>query len=441
MKKIYKQFFLGFVGIALLFSAVNRANADTYVTNFDNFTIGSINGQDGWIKTGAYDAAVVSNTFGFSPFGSQSLRISDAVTNGSFGDQTFAKPLVNAAGETDSTARTFSIGTLQNHFETQFDIASAVSNVQQPGMHLSVSPDRGDGSRMSYLRFEDGADGINVFFDDVQQPNACTPSGCANFVETQVGTNLTHAIPHTIKLTIDFIDGPSNDIVKVYIDGTLVHTGTSWEDYYRFDPEASAEQSPRIVKTVMFRESGTANPTDSGKGFLIDNFSSLSGVTPIPVITIPTGGGGLLVSPQPENPVILPAPSVAPLPGLPNTGVQPNFANTTGGVVVPVPNPQNVVAVIPPKLPNTGIIQITKTQAIAAFHRTLRYGAQGTDVAELQNILMQKGFLAALPGAADGSLGPISRAAIKKYQISAGLVSDGVFGPLTKTKLISELGD
>jgi hypothetical protein len=45
---------------------------------------------------------------------------------------------------------------------------------------------------------------------------------------------------------MDVIDGPSNDVVKVYIDGALVHTGTSWENYYRYDSEASAEQSPRI---------------------------------------------------------------------------------------------------------------------------------------------------------------------------------------------------
>src|SRR5205807_629012 len=119
---------------------------------------------------------------------------------------------------------------------------------QQPGLHVSISPDRGDGSRMSYLRFEDGVSGIDVFFDDVQ--GTINP---ANFVETQVATGLDRTVPHTVKLTLDTIDGPSNDVVKVYIDGTLVETGTSWENYYRYDSEASAEQSPRIVKTVIFQ--------------------------------------------------------------------------------------------------------------------------------------------------------------------------------------------
>ncbi|MCL4418599.1 hypothetical protein M1146_00690 [Patescibacteria group bacterium] len=274
-----KKFLIGAAAGVLMFGAtIVPAFADSVSVNFESplYAISNINGQDGWSKTGAFDVAVVSNTYGFGTFGSQSLRTSDAVTSGSFGDQTFAKPLTDSVGETASTNGSFSPGAKQRHFEMQFDIASTMPTVQT-GMHVSVSPDRGDGSRMSYLRFEDATNGINVFFDDVQQPGPCVPVSCANFVETQVGTDLTRTVPHTIKLTLDTLDGPGNDVVKVYIDGSLVHTGTSWEDYYRFDPEAFAEQSPRIVKTVLFRESGAATPADAGNGFLIDNLSLLSG--------------------------------------------------------------------------------------------------------------------------------------------------------------------
>ncbi len=280
-----RKFFIGITTVLMIvFSPVSLAFADTVSVNFENppYVLGSINNQDGWTSLGSvgsgcavYDHAVASQS-AYLSFGNQSLRISDAATSGCFGDQTFAKPLVNAVGETAATAGSFSEGTRQRHFEMQFDIGST-SSLVQPGMHVSVSPDRGDGSRMSYLRFEDSALGINVFFDDVQQPGPCSPSGCANFVETQVGTDLSRLVPHKIKLTLDTLDGPGNDVVKVYIDSTLVKTGTSWEDYYRYDPESSAEQSPRIVKTVIFRTSGTASPLDQGNGFLFDNFSSLSG--------------------------------------------------------------------------------------------------------------------------------------------------------------------
>jgi hypothetical protein len=271
-----KKLAIGIVTLGIaLFCNPAASFADSLSVNFESptYTPGSISGQDGWSNAvnPSYDQAVVTNTYGYSSFGGQAFRLSDAVTSGSFGDWVFAKPLTNGVGESSATAGSFSVGTRQTHFETQFDIASTVPNAQQPGLHVSVSPDRGDGSRMSYLRFEDGTSGIDVFFDDVQ--GTTNP---ANFVETQVASGLNRTVPHTVKLTLDTIDGPSNDVVKVYIDGTLVHTGTSWENYYRYDSEASTEQSPRIVKTVIFQARGTATPADAGKGFLFDNFSQLS---------------------------------------------------------------------------------------------------------------------------------------------------------------------
>jgi hypothetical protein len=275
------------LGLALMaVPAIAAADSNNITFESPTYTTGIINGQDGWTATGSagsgcavYDEGVVANTYGYASFGGQSFRLSDAVTSGCFGDQAFAKPLTDSVGETASTNGSFSAGTKQRHFETKFDIASTLPT-QQPGMHTSVSPDRGDGSRMSYLRFEDGALGIDVFFVDVQ--GTTNP---ANFVETPIATGLSRTVPHTIKLTLDTLDGASNDVVKVSIDGTLVHTGTSWENYYRFDSESSAEQSPRIVKTTLFRESGTANAANAGKGYLIDNLSQSSG--PIPV-NLPT---------------------------------------------------------------------------------------------------------------------------------------------------------
>ena len=282
-------------GVAMLSLLAIPALADSLSVNFEpgTYTTGNINGQDGWMKTGPYDVAVVSNGYGFTSFDSQSLRISNAVTTGAFGDQTFAKPLADSVGEIDSTEGTYSIGTMQTHFEMQFDIASTMQT-QQLGLAMSVSPDRGDGSRMSYLRFEDGTAGIDVFFDDVQ--GTTNP---ANFVETPIATGLDRTDTHTIKLTLDTLDGPSNDIVKVWIDGDLKITGTSWENYYRYDTEASAEQSPRIVKTVIFRTAGTAVPANLNNGFLFDNFSTaaLTPVMPsVPTFITPTNGAVVTTS-------------------------------------------------------------------------------------------------------------------------------------------------
>ena len=242
-------------------------------TTFDTFTLGSVNGQHGWSSTGPYDQEVVTNTYGYPAFGCKSLRISNAVTSGSFGDQTFSYSTANEAGETVAENGGMSGGARQNHFEAQFDFASTMST-QQSGLFLSVSPDRGDGARMSYLGFDDQAGGINVIFYDVQ-----SVTDPAVFSPTTVATGLSRTTTHTAKFVMDFVDGPSNDVVKIYIDGVLVHTGTSWENYYRFDNEsnpAAPSDTSRTVDSLLFRAGGTAAPATSDFGYLIDNISLTS---------------------------------------------------------------------------------------------------------------------------------------------------------------------
>src|SRR5579871_5090343 len=194
---------------ALALAVAGLAGADslgpiTFET--PTYTVGGINGQNGWVKTGTYDSAVATvasypAAAGYG-FGAQALRISSAVTSGSFGDQTFAPPLTTPASETSTT----------NHFEASFSIGTALSTFQ-PGLALSVSPDDGTGGRMSYLRFEDQADGVHVFFDDVTDNG---PVGtAATFTEHDIAT-LSRTSAHTVKITIDFNAGPGNDVVKVY---------------------------------------------------------------------------------------------------------------------------------------------------------------------------------------------------------------------------------
>ncbi len=245
-------------------------------SSFDGVATGTVNGKEGWSVTGPYDQAVVDNTYGYPTMGCKAFRISNAVTSGSFGDQVFTFSNANEAGETDATANGLSGGTRQDHYEAQFDIATTQST-QQAGLVMTVSPDRGDGSRMSFLRFTDTSTGILVTFFDVSG----TTDPSISFDATDIGY-LTRGTPHTVKFDMDFIDGPSNDVVKIYLDGALAHTGTSWENYYRYDNEAIAEQTPRTTDSLLFRSSGTAAPANSGNGFLFDNFSLTSSQIVVP---------------------------------------------------------------------------------------------------------------------------------------------------------------
>lgn len=282
MKKVIAVLAVVSAGLMLVVAAVQ---ADTKSENFEGFALGSPNGQAGWVFTGPYDVEVVDPD-GFAVMGDRALRISNADTSGSFGDWVFSPSLIDRAGETSSAANGFADGALNPYFEASFDIASAVPAAEQPGLQISVSPDRGDGARMSYLRFADTPDGIDVVFTDyVDMAPAGGCNGADDFA-TRTVTTVSRGAVHHVRLTMQFIDGRSNDVVKVYVDGALVVSGGSWEDFFR-----DCQGSPtRPVDSLLFqaRDNAGEAPGTLGNGFFVDNVSLTSGATPVTPTPTPT---------------------------------------------------------------------------------------------------------------------------------------------------------
>ena len=294
----------GLLSLFLILS-IMTAMAASLATGFEGFTLGNVNGQSGWSKTGAYDVEVVANTYGYSSFGSQSLRISNGFGLGAFGDQLFSAPLADEAGETEAVNGGFSGGTRQPFFQASWDVASTVPGAEQPGLQVVASPDRGDGGRMSWVQMADTSTGLAVNFYGYDTTLGGTCADLDNFVYATITETLDRTVPHNIKITMEFMDGINDDVVKLYVDGVLVHTGKSWEDYFR-NCEAP---SSRTVDSVLFRVNSSV-PTTMGKGFLIDNFAGYSG--PISETTVvvdpstpnwgfleetPTGSGALVSGP------------------------------------------------------------------------------------------------------------------------------------------------
>lgn len=76
-----------------------------------------------------------------------------------------------------------------------------------------------------------------------------------------------------------------------------------------------------------------------------------------------------------------------------------------------------------------------------AFTRSLTIGSTGADVVALQTFLEQRGLLELPPGVTNGYYGSLTRAAVSRYQTSAGVApSVGYFGPVTRAKVALELG-
>ena len=125
-------------------TSANAAVTGPYTTDFTGVTIDTTPGAaDGtWRMTGPYDAAI---TDGADP----ALRISNAVTSGSFGDQLFSPTLDVPATET-GPARTFTASFVLEPVELQ------------EGLRVTVSPDNGQGGRGGFLAIEHKNGGINL---------------------------------------------------------------------------------------------------------------------------------------------------------------------------------------------------------------------------------------------------------------------------------------
>ena len=267
------------VSMALLTCGVAAASITLFEAPL--FHLGSVNGQSGvggfpWKSAplgaipscnptptlGQYDQAVVANTVappGEPPgFGSQSLRMSNACGSGEFFNQTYSPQELQQVGE----ARPNKV------FLAEFAFMSKTP-AHQPGLFLSVSPDSGEGSRMSWVGLEDTPAGIQVSVND-------TPDVDGEFV-AHPGPLLDRTSPHRIRFWIKVNQGIDNDLVRISVDGDdLGQCFTTWENYYRTAPEQAPppnRNTPATINSLQFRSGVQGPPALLNGGYLFDNVS------------------------------------------------------------------------------------------------------------------------------------------------------------------------
>ena len=185
--------------------------------------------------------------------------MSNACASGEFFNQTYSAQEPLQVGEER----------LNKVFIAEFAFMSKTRAYQQ-GLFLSVSPDSGEGSRMSWVGLEDTADGIRVSVND-------TPDVDGEFVAHSPGPPLSHSAPHGIRFWIKVNQGIDNDLVRISVDGVdLGQCFTTWENYYRTAPEQAPppnRNTPATINSLQFRSSVPGPPTLAGDGYLFDNVS------------------------------------------------------------------------------------------------------------------------------------------------------------------------
>jgi Cohesin domain/Carboxypeptidase regulatory-like domain/MBG domain (YGX type)/Dockerin type I domain len=248
---------------------IENKSTSALKVDFEDFKSGTVDGQNRWRSSGNngvnsnFDVEITENG-GIVPttFGTHSLRLSNAFTSDSVADQTFSATLPNEGGETVAENLGEKRGERMRLFSSEWDFASADPNSEQFGLSVVASPTRNDGSQMSYVRMVDTTEGISVFFKDYRNG--------VGFTEVNIANGLDRTQLHKIRLDIAFVDGAGNDIAKLYVDNELLHTGTTWEDFYR----ENGKRQPPVVDSISFNADGIAYPANRGKGFLFDNIES-----------------------------------------------------------------------------------------------------------------------------------------------------------------------
>jgi hypothetical protein len=314
-----KHAFMGAVAMAATLLLATPVMADTLLETFTGWPTGPLTAATatahGWTYTGGsqYDVSIQDNA----------LRISNRHESGSFGDWLFSEPLTDAA--TEDGLQTFT---------ARFDIASMIPSQEQEDLQISVAPQTAGGARMSFLRFEDSDNGIDLFFADVANDGF-------DFRTVQIADGLPRA-GFSVKIVLDLYPGPHNDVAQVYVNngpplvpasggiegfyapvdnpptvnkakaGQTIpvkfslnaEPATTWEDYYRFNGE-SGLGSTRQVDSLIFQarcqgnygDPECVNPNVPGFGFKIDNVE----VSSTDTLALPTGVAGdpSLLGPNP----------------------------------------------------------------------------------------------------------------------------------------------
>lgn len=239
------------------------------------------------------------------------FRMSNALTNNTYPSQVFSATVGQVAGEagaalwnnrgTNGAAPLsppgFGAYAANDSFYSMVAFRSA-TGAAQPGLSLALSASAKQSSvRMSYLQLEDSGSGFNLNFIE-------SGANGASFPPTTIASGLSYTDLHRIEMLIDFVDGVStvggaiygNDVLKIWLDGSLIHVGTTWETYY-YNNERITTGVPRLqaVDSMLFRVAGTAAAGTSGNGFFFEDFA-IGNSFPVAVPEIDAAGMGSVLA-------------------------------------------------------------------------------------------------------------------------------------------------
>jgi hypothetical protein len=194
------------------------AHAGTVTVDFEAPTYDTgpiLNGEGGWqVANPIGDQEVITGSNVIS--GRQSWRLGSGGTSGTFDDQLLSPPTAEEAGE----------GQANNYFRASLNFRPLAGGVQDEGLRLGMANGNGQRGNSIYFNYDQAlgwgiaAEDYNLDTDDFSITYFGPPSLEAGRV-------------YSLGFDVLFNPGPSNDVWRVFLDGSLVYTGNGWEDDFR----------------------------------------------------------------------------------------------------------------------------------------------------------------------------------------------------------------
>ena len=268
----------------LTLEAVEGAVLDSFSTDFSEFVLGPIaDGENGWRFVGspAKDQEIVDLgvTQGHAFRMSNDPEISDF--SGPYGPG-----LTSTAGETGVTTADADQMTMSFKFKpvdsvadgSRLEIDFGIPNGTDRNNFLVLEHTTGAGLRIAVSEPTDLSGPIQWTNDNGAPSDFSYETG-----NRELAGNIDPTVFHELTLQLRFLDGPDNDVIDVYLDGTHIGTTTTFENFRDFhlatnphDVNAELNQ----VNRIFFRAGGAAGnpfaedgPGGDREGFLIDDVS------------------------------------------------------------------------------------------------------------------------------------------------------------------------
>jgi VCBS repeat-containing protein len=245
--------------------------------DFENFDLGPItDGEHGWHVAGpnaARDQEVVSVA------GNQMFRMSSDPSVADFAGP-YSPELSATAGEPQTSAD-FNGQSIKFTFKPV--------DPTPDGSRLEVDFGKADGSdRNNFMVIESFAGaGIRIA---VAEPdtggNFNAPGGAPPTDWRELISDVDPTVSHTLEMRLEYVDGPNNDLINIYLDGRYIGSTTTFENYHDADPDsiytypdhATAAEDYQTDR-VFFRPSANGSPQDGAlgtvnKGFYFDNLTA-----------------------------------------------------------------------------------------------------------------------------------------------------------------------